>query len=48
MVTEQLYLKKIIFGCLFMWLLIAILKGFAEQCALQLYRTSLGKEGDRV
>ena len=40
----QLYWRKILCGyfCfLSLWLLIAIMKRYAERCALQLYRTSL-------
>ena len=44
MVTEHLYWKNILCGCFcFIWLclLIAIMKRWAERCALQLYRNSL-------
>ena len=43
-VTEQLYRSKILCGCfhsLWLWLLIAIMKGCTEQCPLQFYRASL-------
>ena len=44
MVTEKLHRRKILYGCfssLWLQLLIAIMKRYAERCALQLYRTSL-------
>ena len=44
MVTEQLHWRKILCGCfcfMWQWLLIAIMKRYAERCALQLYRTFL-------
>ena len=43
-VTEQLYWRKNFCDCfrfLWLWLLISIMKGCAERCALQLYHTSL-------
>ena len=46
MVTEQLYCRKVLCGCsrlTWLWLLIDLLKRCAERCALQLYRTSLGR-----
>ena len=44
MVTEVLHYGKIICGyfrSLWLWVLTAIMKKCAEQCVLQLYRTSL-------
>ena len=44
MVTEQMYWRKILFGCfrfMWLWLLIAIVKRCEERCAMQLYRTSV-------
>ena len=44
MVTEQLYWRKNICGCfriLCLWLVLPIMKRCTEQCALQMYRTSL-------
>ena len=44
MVTEQLYWRKILCVCfryLWLWLLLAIMKRYAERCARKLYRTSL-------
>ena len=44
MVTEQLYQRKVLCGCLrliYLWLLIAIMKKCTDRCALQLYHASL-------
>ena len=53
MVAEQLYLRKILCGCfhfIWLWLLISIMKKYAERCALQLYQTldSLSMEEETV
>ena len=47
MVTEQLYWRKNFCGCfrfIWLWLLISIMKRYAERCALQLYHTSLNEK----
>ena len=44
MVTEQLYLRKVLCDCsrpIWLWLLVTVMKRCAERCALQLYCTSL-------
>ena len=46
MVTEQLYWRKVLCDCssiIWLWLLIVIMKRWAERCELQLHRTSLTK-----
>ena len=43
MVTEQLHWRNVLCGCfrlIWLWLIIAIMKRYAERCAMQLYRTS--------
>ena len=44
MVTEQFYCRKILCACFYfiwLWLLVAIMKRCAVQCAVQLHRTCL-------